>query len=129
LYEEVPENLPPVYTDGQRVRQVILSLLSNAVKFTDKGSIHLSVTSKDGQIIISVQDTGMGIPKEELDRVFSDARYGELEGDRDAPGFGLAISKRVVERLGGQIWVDSVEAVGSTFTFTLPIRPTGTEHV
>jgi signal transduction histidine kinase len=129
LYEEVPENLPSVFTDGQRVRQVILALLANAVKFTDRGSIHLSVTSKDGQVTISVRDTGMGIPKEELDRVFSDARFGELEGDRDVPGFGLAISKRVVERLGGQIWVDSVEAVGSTFTFTLPLRPTGAEQV
>ena len=129
LYEEVPESLPPVYTDGQRVRQVILALLSNAVKFTDKGSIHLSVTARDGLVTVSVKDTGMGIPKEELDRVFSDARHGELEGDRDAHGFGLAISKRVVERLGGQIWVDSVQTVGSTFTFTLPIRPTGVERV
>jgi signal transduction histidine kinase/HAMP domain-containing protein len=127
LYEEVPESLPSVYTDGQRVRQVILALLSNAVKFTDKGSIHLSVTARDGLVTVSVKDTGMGIPKEELDRVFSDAPHGELEGDRDAPGFGLAISKRVVERLGGQIWVDSVETIGSTFTFTLPIRPTGVE--
>jgi signal transduction histidine kinase len=127
LYEEVPESLPLVYTDGQRVRQVILALLSNAVKFTEKGSIHLSVTTRDGLVTVSVKDTGMGIPKQELDRVFSDARQGELEGDRDAPGFGLAISKRVVERLGGQIWVDSVETIGSTFTFTLPIRPTGVE--
>jgi signal transduction histidine kinase len=129
LYEEVPEDLPMIYTDGQRVRQVILALLSNAVKFTDKGSIHLSAISKDGQVTISVKDTGMGIPKEELERIFSDARYGEVDGDRDVPGFGLAISKRVVEKLGGQIWVDSVEEVGLTFTFTLPIRPTGAEQV
>ena len=129
LYEEVPENLPMLYTDGQRVRQVILALLSNAVKFTSKGNIRLSVVSKDGQVTISVKDTGAGIPMEELGHIFSDARHGEPEDGGDVPGFGLAISKRVVERLGGQIWVDSVEGVGSTFTFTLPIRPIGMEQV
>jgi signal transduction histidine kinase len=129
LYEEVPENLPIVYTDGQRVRQVILALLSNAVKFTGKGNIHLSAVSKDGQVTVSVKDTGAGIPVEELGRIFSDARHDEPEADGNVPGFGLAISKQVVERLGGQIWVDSVEGIGSTFTFTLPIRPIGTEQL
>ncbi len=129
LYEDVPENLPILYTDGQRVRQVILALLSNAVKFTGKGNIHLSVVSKDGQITISVKDTGAGIPVEELGSILLDARHVEPEGDGKVPGFGLAISKRVVERLGGQIWVDSVEGIGSTFTFTLPIRPIETEQL
>jgi two-component system sensor histidine kinase/response regulator len=137
LYEEVPEDLPMIYTDGQRVRQVILALLSNAVKFTDKGSIHLSVICEDGQVTISVQDpstgsgqvTGTGVSKEESASIFSNARFGEVGGDRNPPGFGLAISKRVVEKLGGQIWMDSVEGVGSTFTFTLPIRPSELEQV
>ncbi len=123
LYEHVPENLPALYTDGQRIRQVILALLSNAVKFTDRGSIHLRVTTDDGRVSISVQDTGMGIARGEREQILSEVGNGEPDGNQDAPGFGLAISKRVVERLGGEIWVESEEGVGSTFTFTLPIRP------
>jgi signal transduction histidine kinase len=123
LYEHIPEDLPVLYTDGQRIRQVILALLSNAVKFTDRGSIHLRVTTDDGNVIISVQDTGIGISRGGRDRIFSDLGYGEPDSDQNVPGFGLAISKRVVERLGGEIWVESEEGVGSTLTFTLPIRP------
>jgi signal transduction histidine kinase len=121
FYEEVPANLPLLHTDGQRVRQLILALLSNAVKFTDKGSISLRVTADDGQVIISVQDTGVGISPMELDSLFADARHSTEDGEGSVPGFGLAISKRVVERLGGQIWVESQAGVGSVFAFTLPI--------
>jgi signal transduction histidine kinase len=123
LYEHVPEDLPALYTDGQRIRQVILALLSNAVKFTDRGSIHLRVTIDDGRVSISVQDTGMGITRGEREQILSEMGNGDPDGNQDVPGFGLAISKRVVERLGGEIWVESEGGVGSTFTFTLPIRP------
>jgi signal transduction histidine kinase len=123
VYEEVPASLPTLYTDGQRVRQVILALLSNAVKFTEQGSIHLHVAHDDRVVTISVSDSGVGIPREERERIFADTRSGEQRGDGDVPGFGLAISKRVVEKLGGQIWVESAAGSGSTFTFTLPIRP------
>ncbi len=125
LYEHVPEDLPALYTDGQRIRQVILALLSNAVKLTERGSIHLRVTTEDGHVVISVQDTGLGIPRGGREQIFSDVGYREPLGDQDVPAFGLAISRRVVERLGGVIWVESEEGVGSTFTFTLPIRPEG----
>jgi signal transduction histidine kinase len=124
LYEEVPSDLPAVYTDGQRVRQVILALLTNAVKFTADGSIYLRVAVDDGQVTISVRDTGVGMPREERERILADVLPDEAESGQTRPGFGLAISKRVVERLGGRIWVDSVEGSGSTFSFTLPIgRP------
>jgi signal transduction histidine kinase len=107
------------------VRQVILALLTNSVKFTHEGSIRLRAVRDQGCITISVRDTGVGIPPTERDRVFSDKPYGDAEeGDR-TPGFGLAISKRVVERLGGQIWAESHEGRGTTFTFTLPIEPVG----
>ena len=140
LYEEVPAGLR-IYTDGQRVRQVILALLANAVKFTDRGSIHLRVVADDREVTISVEDTGMGIPREDRERILSDAGYGEPDaeirpvhpdgddapsyglGKARHPGFGLAISKRVVARLGGRIWVESTEGKGSTYTFTLPINP------
>jgi signal transduction histidine kinase/HAMP domain-containing protein len=127
LYEEVPADLPTLCTDGQRVRQCLLALVSNAVKFTDKGSIHLRVTLHNGHVTISVSDTGTGIPQAEWAKLFSDSRHGDPDGDQDAPGFGLAISKRVVEKLGGQIWVESQEGTGSAFTFTLPVRPAGLE--
>jgi signal transduction histidine kinase len=130
IYEDVPADLPMLHTDGQRVRQVILALLSNAVKYTDEGSIHLQACLDDGHVTISVRDTGLAISGDELERIFSEpgapsagSRVGDA-GDDDVPSFGLAISKRVVEKLGGQIWVESSEGTGSVFTFTLPIRPT-----
>jgi signal transduction histidine kinase len=127
LYEEVPDDLPHLHTDGQRVRQVILALVSNAVKFTNEGSIRLRITDDGGRVTISVSDTGVGIPPAERARIFSDTPYGETEKGEKMPGFGLAISKRVVEKLGGQIWFESKEGSGSTFTFTLPITPVGLE--
>jgi signal transduction histidine kinase len=114
-----------VYTDGQRVRQVILALLSNAVKFTDEGSIHLRAVFEDGHVRISVRDTGIGIPREEREQILADVVRDEPDAGKTRPGFGLAISKRVVERLGGQIWVESVEGSGSIFTFTLPLESPG----
>jgi signal transduction histidine kinase len=122
LVEEVPQDLPLLYTDGQRVRQVILALLSNAVKFTDEGKIWLRVTADDGHVAISVRDTGIGIAALEQARIFSDVGYSEANDPEDIPRFGLAISKRVVEKLGGQIWIESEAGVGSALTFTLPIR-------
>lgn len=126
LYQDVPQHLPVLYSDSQRVRQVILALLSNAVKFTDEGVIRLRVTADADQIAVSVQDTGVGIPQEERVKIFADRSFGDDAEDDGVPGFGLAISKRVVEKLGGQIWVESDTGVGSIFTFTLPLRsPTG----
>ena len=131
IYEDVPQDLPLLYTDGQRVRQVILALLSNAVKYTDQGRICLTAGIDDSHVTISVKDTGLAIPGDELERIFSEpgapaagSRGGDTGEEDDVPSFGLAISKRVVERLGGQIWVESTEETGAVFTFTLPVRPT-----
>ena len=130
IHEDIPEDLPGLYTDGQRVRQVILALLSNAVKYTDAGSIYLTASRDDGHVTISVRDTALAIPCDELERILSEpgapatGSRGDPGRDDDVPSFGLAISKRVVERLGGQIWVESTGEMGCVFTFTLPIRPT-----
>jgi signal transduction histidine kinase len=123
LVEDLAVDLPVLYTDGQRLRQVILALLSNAVKFTDEGRIRLGVTADNGYVTIRVNQPGMGVPP--LEGVVTSAQ-AECEGSGDDSansGFGLAISKRVIERLGGQIWVESKDGVGSTLTFTVPIRP------
>jgi len=135
LYQEVPNDLPLLYTDGQRVRQVVLTLLSNAVKFTARGSIHLRVSAEDGHVTISVQDTRtdnvrrMGLPREEREQIFSNltSEYAGEAGIPTGSGLELAISKQVVEKLGGQIWMESEEGIGSTLTFTLPVRPTTTD--
>ncbi len=126
LHDDVPEDLPPLYTDGQRLRQVILALLSNAVKFTEEGDIWLRVTADEEHVTISVKDTGIGIPPAEQARLFADERRDRVAQDT-VPGFGLAISRRVVERLGGRIWVTSEVGKGSTFTLSLPLRAEKTE--
>jgi signal transduction histidine kinase len=124
LVDQVPDDLPTLYTDGQRVRQVILALLSNAVKYTESGTIRLQANRDDGHVIISVEDTGVGILPEERAHIFADPdpQSDPTNGGTPTPGFGLALSRRVVERLGGEIWVESEEGMGSVFTFTLPIR-------
>ncbi len=130
IHEEIPADLPALHTDGQRVRQVILALLSNAVRYTEEGSICLRVYREYGQVIISVTSTGLAIPSDELERILSDSGVPSINprgsnsrgADHDVPSFGLAISKRVVEKLGGQIWVAGQDT-GSVFTFTVPIRP------
>jgi signal transduction histidine kinase len=124
LHTEMPAEMPMLNTDAQRIRQVILALLTNAVKYTEEGSIWLRVAVADGQVTISVEDTGMGIPPEERERIFADAIHRGAAGEGSLPGFGLAISRRVIERLGGRIWVEGRERGGSTLTFTLPISPT-----
>jgi signal transduction histidine kinase/HAMP domain-containing protein len=123
LTMDVPVPAPSLYTDGQRLRQVILALMSNAVKYTDEGSIRLQIAETDGAVKISVSDTGAGIPRVERERIFANGGHEEGGDGAGGGGFGLAISKRVVERLGGEIWVESEEGVGSTFTFTLPCDP------
>ena len=134
LVDEVDENLPTVYADRVRIRQVILNLMSNAVKFTEKGTITLRakrITEEvafDGQrrsmpsILCSVTDTGMGISEEDIPTVFEEFRQLDSSTSRQAEGtgLGLPISKRLVEMHGGQLWVQSELGVGSTFSFTLP---------
>lgn len=123
FYQDIPIPAPRLYTDGQRLRQVILALLSNAVKYTEEGSIRLQVAANGCTVRISVSDTAGGIPGVDRVRIFADGPGNEDSDSACTAGFGLAISKRVVEKLGGEIWVESEEGTGSTFTFTLPSQP------
>jgi signal transduction histidine kinase/CheY-like chemotaxis protein len=122
---DMPDDLPLVRIDKQRVRQVLLNLLSNAAKFTEAGGITLRVVPTDGGLTISVQDTGMGIAPEHQGLVFEEFR--QVEGDTTRPqqgtGLGLPISKRLIELHGGRMWLDSALGQGSTFAFTLPAQP------
>jgi signal transduction histidine kinase len=114
-----PGALLPAIIDHDRIFQVLSNLLGNAVKFTaERGKISVSATELDGEVQVAVTDTGIGIPAEDLTRVFE--LYRQLGSSRDGLGLGLYISKAVVEKHGGRIWATSSLGVGSTFFFTVP---------
>ena len=120
---EVPSSLPPVWADGDRLRQVVFNLLGNACKFTGEGGkITLKAREEGDKLIVEVEDTGPGIGEEEQQRLFT--AYYRVEGDGKRPrglGLGLALCKTLVELHGGQIWVRSKKGVGSTFGFSVPL--------
>jgi signal transduction histidine kinase len=108
--------------DERRIKQVIFNLLSNAVKFTPAGGeIDVSATRVNGEVRVSVADTGPGVAPEDRDRIFEEFQQSETGvGHREGTGLGLALSKRFVELHGGRIWLESELGHGSTFTFALP---------
>jgi len=110
--------------DRRRIRQVLLNLLSNAIKFTEQGSITLSVKNRGEEFIFAVMDTGTGIPQEMQARIFEP--FVQATDDikqTQGTGLGLPISRSLVEAHGGELWVESNMGEGTTFFFTLPIRP------
>ena len=110
--------------DERRIKQVIFNLLSNAVKFTPAGGeVDVSATRVNGEVRVSVADTGPGIAPEDRERIFEEFQQSETGvGHREGTGLGLALSKRFVELHGGRIWLESELGRGSTFTFALPAR-------
>ena len=127
LQEEIAPDLPLVRADPARIRQVLLRLMANAAKYTDQGSITVRAWASNGQVLVSVSDTGVGIPPEDLERIFERFEQGGTENGRRAngAGLGLSLSKEFVEMHGGRIWAESRVGKGSTFTFSLPLRPSG----
>ena len=129
LREEIEPNLPKIYVDRVRIRQVVLNLLSNAAKFTDAGSISLCiyrmVKNEESCICFAVTDTGIGIAEEDRDKVFEAFRQIDSSVARRAEGTGLGmpISRRLVSLHGGELWFDSKIGRGSTFYFTVPVTP------
>jgi signal transduction histidine kinase len=110
--------------DERRIRQVIVNLLSNAVKFTPEGGeVGIRASQENGEVLVSVTDTGPGIAAEDQARIFEEFQQTEAGlAQREGTGLGLALSKRLIELHGGRIWVDSELGKGSTFVFTLPVR-------
>ena len=121
----MPTTASVVTGDERRVRQVIFNLLSNAVKFTPTGGqVDVSATRVDGEMRVSVADSGPGIAAKDLDRIFEEFQQTEAGArQREGTGLGLALSKRFVEMHGGRIWCESEIDKGSIFEFTLPVRP------
>jgi signal transduction histidine kinase/ActR/RegA family two-component response regulator len=121
-----------IFADRLRFKQILYNLLSNAVKFTPTfGEIRVDCSQEDASMTITVSDTGVGIPPEEHDAIFEKFHQVQLGpgGVREGTGLGLAIAKRLVERHGGKIWVESKPGIGSRFTFTLPWQNTVTQGV
>lgn len=125
------DSLPEyIKTDNTRLRQILINLIGNAIKFTEKGEISVQVTttesiSEKGQILFIVKDTGIGIPEDKMSLLFN--RFSQIEADKNrrygGTGLGLAISKRLIEGLGGRIWVQSKKDSGTTFYFTIESVP------
>jgi signal transduction histidine kinase len=124
LQMNVDSRLGQVRADERKVRQVVLNLLSNAIKFTPEGGrIEVAAMPKDGFVEVSVSDTGIGIAPEDQEKVFEEFRQvGTAAKKVEGTGLGLTLCRKFVELHGGRIWVKSQEGVGSTFTFTIPVR-------
>jgi len=121
---QVPPSLPIAYGDAKRIRQCLLNLAGNALKFTRQGRVEIAVEAQGDQLVYRVTDTGIGIPREELERVFDEFRQVDAAITREfgGTGLGLSITKRFIEMHGGRIWVESEPGQGSTFSFAVPLR-------
>jgi signal transduction histidine kinase/ActR/RegA family two-component response regulator len=124
---DVGPGIDVVEADELRFKQVVLNLVSNAVKFTpDGGRVSVTVRRQGADLVVAVADSGPGIPEEDRERIFDSFQ----QGGRGAPkaegtGLGLTLSRRIVQLFGGRLWLESEEGQGSTFTFTLPVYPSG----
>jgi signal transduction histidine kinase len=124
LGHDIDERLGSIRGDERKVKQVLLNLLSNALKFTPEGGrIDVSAGVNNGVAEIAVADTGVGIAPEDQEAVFEEFRQvGTADKKVEGTGLGLALSRKFIELHGGRIWVKSQVGHGSTFTFTLPVR-------
>lgn len=124
-WQVAPQVPALVFADAARLGQILLNLVGNAVKFTPAGRVEITVAPRGEELLFSVHDTGIGIPREKLQMIFESFRQvngGQTQRGGGA-GLGLAISRGLVELMGGAIWVESEPGQGSTFFFSLPLRP------
>ena len=116
-------DMPPLRMDPVRIRQVLFNLLTNAIRHTEQGPILVEAEPREGEVVVSVSDSGCGIPQEELASIFDEFyQVGRLKAGPDSgKGLGLAIARRFVQLHGGSIWAESTPGLGSTFFFSLPV--------
>ncbi len=147
LINRIPQEFPAAFADENRLQQILYNLVGNGIKFSESGTVEVSAALQKGnnqqlitnnqqpttnnQIIITVADTGIGIPEDHLDRIFESFEQGDGSTAREygGTGLGLAVTKQLVELHGGKIWVESTVGKGSRFTFTLAIAPGSVEMV
>lgn len=124
LITNIESDLPVIKADSMRVKQAMINLLSNAVKFTDKGFIKINAVRKNGDLLVSVEDTGIGIAKEDHNTIFEAFRQVDGSSHRKfgGSGLGLSIARKLIELHNGKLWLESEEGAGTTFSFTLPTR-------
>ena len=123
---EVAPEVGVVWADELKLKQVVLNLLTNAVKFTpDGGSVDVAAEIAGDEAQVTVRDTGVGIAEAEQERIFEAFQRGGREARAEGTGLGLTLSKRIVELHGGRIWLESAPGAGSTFRFAIPVRPPG----
>jgi len=124
LKRTVPKDLISGKGDGQRIAQVILNLLGNAIKFTDQGEVKVEVALSNESFLVSVSDTGPGLSKTDQVKIFGEFQQADGSSTREkgGTGLGLSISKKIIEMHGGKIGVESTLGKGSKFWFTLPIK-------
>lgn len=122
LIRHIPQKLPPILGDRRRLEQVLKNLVANAVKFTDQGSITIGAKEEEKQILISVEDTGIGIANDELKKIFSKFYQADTSNDRksEGTGLGLFICKEIITKHNGKIWAESKSGKGSKFVMEIP---------
>ena len=121
---DLPPKLPAAHGDERRLSQVLLNLVGNSIKFTDKGEVAIKAEAANGSFTLSVRDTGPGIAEADQRKIFEEFQQADSSTTKEkgGTGLGLAISKRIVEMHGGRLWVDSRLGHGSTFSFNVPLK-------
>lgn len=123
LLHRVAPNLPPALGDEDRLHQVLINLVGNAVKFTERGEVEVSAVEDDAMLTVRIRDTGIGIAADRQQQIFEAFEQADagIERQHGGTGLGLAVSRELVTLLGGKLWVESTLGQGSTFAFTLPV--------
>ena len=121
---DIAPSLPPGRGDERRLAQVVLNLVGNAIKFTDKGEVVIRAAAEGGMFTVAVRDTGPGIAEHDRVKIFEEFQQADNSSTREkgGTGLGLAIAKRIVEMHGGRIWVESKPGEGSVFSFSVPVQ-------
>ncbi len=129
LNMEIESGLPHLYTDQDKVRQILINLLGNAIKFTKQGVITTTARRHEDKLMLAVADSGIGIPEDDLERIFEEFQQVDTSTTRKhgGTGLGLSISRHLAHLLNGEISVESTVGVGSTFTLVIPLRYSGSE--
>ena len=128
---EVADDVGMIEADELRFKQVVLNLLSNAVKFTpDGGSVSIRAYREGNELMVTVTDTGIGVPPEDQERIFESFQQGRRGAPKEeGTGLGLTLSRRIVGLFGGRMWLESTPGVGSTFGFSIPGLPEQADEV
>ena len=124
LQVELPKDLPQAHGDERRLTQVLLNLVGNAIKFTDRGEVAIRTSTANGSFTVAVHDTGPGIADHDQGKIFEEFQQADssITKQKGGTGLGLAIAKRIIEMHGGRLWVESKVGEGSTFSFTVPVN-------